>query len=150
MSCYIFTVNDVAYDSNLVIDAKTIFEKLIYAKIWLFRQRAPYVGKLDKNDRVLIYLCGKGRRYFIAEIEVMNKVKPLDHKFRLLAKDLGLGWMTMYCNIELIAKFDKTIPINPLIDNLSFIVNKNNYGLNLRLPVIKIPLNDYLIITQKC
>lgn len=149
MSEYIFAINDVPINSNQTILAETIIKKLIEKNIWIFKEGAPNVKKIKVGDRILIYECGPGRRFFYGEIEICSEVSPNTQESNSLAENLGLIWMTQYCKIKLIKVFKKPIFIKPLIEKLSFLTEKKNYGLHLRLGIVSIPENDYeLIINQ--
>lgn len=142
---YIFTVNNVQKNSE-IIQAEDIAERLISKGVWIFREGTPLLRYLNIGDKVLIYLCGHGRRYFHSVIEIKGNLTPFDKKNRTMAEELGIVWMTLYTEISIVKKFAEPIHIKPLIQLLHFILDKKNYGLNLRLPIIHIQEEDYMKI----
>ncbi|OAT84768.1 hypothetical protein [Desulfotomaculum copahuensis] len=150
MAYYIFTVNDIPVSDKVKMDAKVIADTLLAQKIWIFREGTPLLKRLESGDKALIYLCGRNRRCFVAEITFQDKVKPFSGISELegLAKKLGLVWMSFYIQLEATKVFGKPVNIKSLIPSLSFIIDKKNYGLNLRLPIISIPDKDYKLIAE--
>lgn len=151
MAKYLFTVNDVPLEPNKNISANEIVMQLLEHNLWLFAEKVPMLKRLKPEDKVLIYICGHGRRYFYCEIELKTPIKSYseDSEPFNLAENLGLVWMTQYCEIKTLKIFKKPIYIKPLIEKLSFLTEKKNYGLNLRLPIILIPENDYKLIIDQ-
>jgi hypothetical protein len=145
MSYYVLAVNDVDK-----VSAETIIDTLCVQKIWIFREGAPLLRNLKMRDNALIYVCGNNRRYFTAEITLLSEIKTFsgDSKVEKLAENLGLSWMSMYAEIEILNLFKTPVSIKPLIQSLSFIKDKKNYGLNLRLPIISIPEQDHELIVK--
>ena len=142
---YIFTINDMPISPNKSISAIEIADRLFECNTWVYNEKTPLLKKLLPKDRILIYVCGANRRYFLAEIELLGKPEsfPAESPLAKLAKELGLGWMKMYTSIRLIRRFEPPIPISNLIGSLEFIKDKKNYGLNLRLPIVNISLSDH-------
>lgn len=154
MGHYVFVVMDVPVSNNLTVKAEEVAEALISNKIWLFRDRGGNVLKLREGDKILIYIGGKNKRYFVCSFEISGGVKkfsannfePNNERIVNVAKKLGLVWMTYFTEIKSVIMFKEPIPLNPLIESLNFIRNKKYYGLNLRVSAISIPENDYKLI----
>lgn len=144
-------VNDVPIGPRESINAKDIVKTLFDKGLWPFKEGSPNLKKLKINDRLLIYICGHKRRYFYGELELTSKIKPLNENKEIeqIAKKLGLVWMSVFAEFKVITVFDPPIKMLPLIESLSFITEKKNYGLNLRLPIIAMSKDDYDIIRKQ-
>jgi hypothetical protein len=97
-------------------------------------QTAPRVAP---GDRCILYRSGKSRG-FIGEFEFV--AAPISESIRLTDVRpfaFRLPW-------KLVAtREDAPIGIEPLVKNLSFIKNKNNYGMTLRTPFRSIEKVDF-------
>ena len=146
---YIFTVNNISSKDSLML-AEDIVKGLLQQKVWFFSSITPLHSKLKKGDKVLVYLCGKNRRYFGAKLNIDGEIANISHNPELTKTkhSLGLDWFDLYIQLDNIKYFNNKIFIKPLIQELTFIKNKKNYGLNLRLPIINIPETDFRLISD--
>ena len=150
MAHYLLTVNDVPINNNATMKAEVIINSLFTHNTWIFREGAPLLKRLKIGDKAMIYVCGPNRRYFMAEIIFLDEVKSFSGNTKLakLVENLGLVWMSLSVEIEVTKLFRKPVDIRPLIPSLSFIVDKKNFGLNLRQSIISIPEHDYELIAK--
>lgn len=156
MSNFIFIVNDILGEENTKISATTIAKTLLTAGIWIYRDNSPNLKWIKDNDKILIYLCGPGRRHFVASVQVIEEAKlfrdksiVLDEAVYSIATQLGLRWMSLYTKVEVEKVFKEPVEIQPLVDRLQFIKDKKNYGLHLRLPIVKISDEDFNLILHE-
>ena len=78
-------------------------------------------------------------KYLALETEEhLNKI-DLDNKFKMLS---------YYLHLENIQIFKKPISIKELVNDLEFIKNKKNYGLDMLTGVVKISQNDFNYIIK--
>lgn len=146
MGYFILPVNNIPVSAEDNIDAITIIKRLFKEEIWPFREGSPNLTKLQINDILLIYVCGNGRRYFYGEAEIRSKYKPFNENITSITKELGVVWMSAFIDIKPLRTFEPPIKIQPLIASLNFIKDKKNYGLHLRLPIVRITEDDYKLI----
>ena len=118
------------------------------------RPRQPTIWFLFffKIENLLYISCaavpptpGKNSKSLVASASV-NKVEKLndvvgdpDNKFKMLS---------YYLHLENILIFKKPIGIKELVNNLEFIKNKKNYGLDMLTGVVKISQNDFNYIIK--
>lgn len=150
MNFFLFTANDMPIDSSLVISVELILHKLITNKIWLFSAHTPSKNRLKPGDKVLFYICGPNRRYFGGSATINSYITEvkIDSDIAEIRNELGLKWFDSFIYLTDISLFKNPVHIKELITSLEFIKNKRNYGLNLRLPIISIPEQDYRLITS--
>lgn len=145
---FIFVTNDISMLEDKKVSAIDIKNTLLAHCFWSFSETAPLRGKLKEGDRVLIYLAGKGRREFVAVATVANEAKELmkGSKEKEILSGLGIGYLKYMVQLKDIVSLSVSIKIAPLIDKLNFITEKKNYGLHLRLPIVRINSSDFELI----
>lgn len=119
--------------------AKTVLEK----GFWAFSDSAPVKGKLEVGDKMLFYVGGKNRHYFTAHGVVKSKVALANKEQEAILDNLGIGYFNKTIALEKVHWFTEPIELIPLKNELSFITDKKNYGLSLRLPVREISKEDF-------
>jgi predicted RNA-binding protein len=147
---WMFILNDLG-SSNTVILAQDIADYLLGKKDWQYTPVTPNISKINKDDRVLIYLAGKERRYFYAEFEIQEQVKPLN-----AVSTQGLEWeedfnsiFKLSSPIDKVEKFKQPIILDEALRNqLSFIGDKKNWGLYFRQEIRSLSEQDYQIIVD--
>lgn len=143
MKYYLFVAVDMNY-SKRVVSGMDIALTLLECRFWAFTKNAPVVKKLKKGDKILIYVGGRGRHWFIGECQIAETVSDtIGLRQKEILVELGLGFMSRIVKLNNIKIFHRAIEIIPIINDLSFIPDKKNYGLSLRLPVREIPSGDY-------
>lgn len=149
MSYYIFTVNDIVM-AEKKINAEEIVESLLKNKIWFFNSNTPLHSKLKYGDCIMVYVCGHGRRYFVCKFKIESNIKNIEENIKAinLRNEVNLSWFNLYIEINNIEIFKNKVEIKPIIEELSFIKNKNNYGLNLRLPIVRLQDQDFKLIKE--
>ncbi|HHY32799.1 MAG TPA: EVE domain-containing protein [Firmicutes bacterium] len=140
---FIFVANDVQISPEEVASAYDIADALLGRGFWAFTTQAPLRTKLVKGDEVLVYLAGPGRRYFVAAAQVAAESGKVSKEQRDILRGFGLSFMEHSIVLSNIRRLEPFIEIRPLIPNLDFIVNKENYGLHLRLPIVQIKREDF-------
>jgi len=139
---YIFFINNIELGEQVWI-AKDIMNFLLEKKLWAFSTNAPNLKYLSEGDRVVIYLAGKGNRFFNADFTIANKpneVKPEPNE---------PDWLTMFpirIDINNIRLWAEQLPISDVISQLEFIKDKKNYGLYFRQSTRVIEESDFSII----
>ena len=147
---FIFVANDISMIENRKISAINIKDTLLEHGFWSFSETAPLRAKLREGDRVLIYLAGPGRREFVAVATIENGAEELvkGSKEKGILSKLGIGFLKYKVQLKDVVSFPNGIKISHLIDKLNFIVDKKNYGLHLRLPIVRINSTDFELILK--
>lgn len=148
---FIFIANDISMIADKKISAIDIKDKLLKHGFWSFSETAPLRAKLREGDRVLIYLAGPGRREFVAVATIAKNAEELvsGSEEKKILSGLGIGFLKYKVQLKDVLNFPSAIKITYLIDKLNFIIDKKNYGLHLRLPIVRINSTDFeLILTN--
>ena len=142
---YIFVANDISMLEDRKTSAIDIKDTLLKHGFWSFSETAPLRAKLQEGDRVLFYLAGPGRREFVAVATIANTAEELERgsKEKKVLSELGIGFLKYKVQLKDVVNFPNGIKITHLIDKLNFIVDKKNYGLHLRLPIVRINSTDF-------
>ncbi len=133
---------------DITLSAIDIVKTLLDNEFWAFSSSAPVKEKLAVGDSILFYVGGKDRHFFVATGKVKTTVDTANEAQKAVLVRLGISFFNRTVSIEEIDWFHSPIELIPLKDKLSFIADKKNYGLSLRLPLREIPKEDYLMITS--
>lgn len=142
MFCYIFFINNNELGER-VWTAEEIMNFLLEKNKWAFSLNAPNLKYLNEGDRAVIYLAGKGRRYFWADLTIAStpyEVRPEPNE---------PDWLTMFpirIDIRDIKIWTERLPIGDVLAQLDFITDKKNYGLYFRQSNRIIEERDYSLI----
>ncbi|PWI55182.1 EVE domain-containing protein [Sulfoacidibacillus thermotolerans] len=128
---YMFVLNDIDF-GNVQLDAETIADTLLQKGMWLYTPTTPNIHRLHQGDKVLVYIAGRGRRFFYASFDVngdiqANKTEPGNETEEILYK-----YFKLYTPIVNIEKWEPPVQIAPIKDQISFITDKKNWGLHFR------------------
>lgn len=147
---YIFIANDISMLEDRKISAVDIKDTLLKQGFWSFTETAPLRAKLKEGDRVLIYLAGPGRREFVAVATIASTAEELENgsEEKKVLSRLGISFLKYKVQLKDIVNFSNAIKIKNLIDKLNFVVDKKNYGLHLRLPIVRINMTDFELILK--
>lgn len=145
---WIFILNDLNCGNKVVL-AQDIADYLLDNKVWQYTLMAPNISKINKGDWALIYLAGRGRRYFYSAFEIQEQPKPINAVSTLeeiweqdFNRIFKLG-----SSIDKLEIFNQPIILDKALRNkLSFIVDKKNWGLYFRLGIRSLSDQDYQII----
>jgi predicted RNA-binding protein len=146
---YIFIINNIEI-GNKIIKAEEILDTLLNKKIWLFNTFSPNFKKIKKDDKILVYIAGKNRRYFVGGFTITGEMvkheneSPTNHVEKML-----FNLFEYSINIEKIIMFTKPINILDIKERLHFIKDKKNYGLYFRLATKLIDQRDYEFIINQ-
>lgn len=146
---FIFVANDVPLSPGLTVGADEIASTLLRRDFWAFTEHVPLRAKLRELDEVLIYLAGASRRYFVASAQVAKASDAITGDERAVLEGLGLSFMRHRVLLRKVRRFEPYVEIKPLIAELCFIKDKKNYGLHLRLPIVRINQEDFERIVRK-
>ncbi len=137
-------INDLQV-GDAVLSAQDIVATLLKHEKWLFSRGTAKVRYLKAGDRVVVYAAGKGNRCFVGNftLKTMPIEEDNDHSTEL--KSL-LRYFPLSCQIKEASLWAKSLPIKDILDDLSFIGDKKNYGLYLRQGMRELSEGDYAVI----
>ena len=141
---YIFITNDAGWD--VMTPATQIVSALASKNYWLASDRTPYKKLYQRGDRVLFYVAGTKARYFKGCALISGPIAPATDQEKLAAEDLGLEGFEERIPLESVVLWEKTPLLKPLVEDLEFIKDKQNYGLHLRQAAAQISNSDYDLI----
>lgn len=142
---YIIFINNIKF-GEILCKAQEIMEYLLEKKIWAFSSNAANQKYLDKDDRAVVYLAGKGNRYFAADFTIASK----SYEVKLDSNEQD--WLAMFpirIEIDNINIWAERLPIEDVIAQLNFIKDKKNYGLYFRQATKVIDEKDFSLIRSK-
>ena len=138
-----FIANDVPLSPSETMSAATIGERLIAAGFWAFTESSKVWRRICVGDNILIYLAGPRNRRFIASAIADSVAQEVTKDEAAVLKDLGLVFLSRAVRLRNIRQFQSPVAIRPLVSHLDFITEKKNYGLHLRLPVVRMSEKDF-------
>jgi len=104
---------------------------------WRIGKRTANRGQLAKDDKVLLYQAGEEGKKFVGTATLFSNLQ--------ISSEEISDWVAIG-NIEF---WKKIIPIATLLCQLSFIKNKNKWGLYFKGGIIKISEEDYNTVISK-
>lgn len=145
---YLCIINDLQIGNN-IINALEISKDLFNNSMWLFTKNAPFMKKINKNDKFILYLAGSNRKFFNSSFIIDGQIKKISNSnlHNNFNKNI-LKFFHYYVPIREINKFKNNVSILDIKNNLDFIKDKTNYGLFLRQSVKKINEKDFNYILK--
>jgi len=126
MSFWIFTVTG----------DKQELEKRLREKKWPIFQRTRHRQELKKDDQVIVYHGGyHGSKSFVGTFRISSGPSPTGHEQYSLDFSKAILWKT-------------PVGIYDILDNLGFVVRKDNWGIYFQGGVSRIPERDYNLILE--
>jgi hypothetical protein len=141
----IITINDLQVGDKLY-QSQCIMDYLLKKDLWAFSPGAPCLKRLQVEDKILIYLAGKGRRCFAATFTISKA------PFQLSLTNKEPEWLSYFPTAVQIGDkylWNRWLPIDEIINDIDFIKDKRNYGLYFRQSIKVITEKDFLIIKEK-
>ncbi|HHU31924.1 MAG: EVE domain-containing protein [Zhaonellaceae bacterium] len=145
---YLFIINDLSLGDRF-FSGKEIADQLLANNHWVFTPTTPNIKKLNPKDKVIVYIAGKGNRYFYANFEITGEVKEHALKPSGELEEVLYNIFPLSCQIKVLKIWDKPIDIASVKEDLKFITDKKNYGLFFRQSTKLIGEDDYNLIVNK-
>lgn len=146
MAKYLFIIGEITF-TKPVLQPNMIIQALKKNGVWAFSEGAANLRRLEKGDEAIIYITGKGYRYFAGHIELQSNPLRIDNLHNISNDSFLFDYYPMLLEAK-ITIWDKPVYIKDVIQYLSFIVDKTNYGLYLRQSTKLIPEEDFHRILQ--
>jgi hypothetical protein len=138
---YVFIANFVEWEPHT--RSPEIITTLVGNGVWLASPNTPYRRDYKKGDRALFYAAGPGARCFLADAVIAGPLSENTPKEAALARKLGLEGIDERIPLEAQRLWQRGVPLPPLVEELAWIKDKKNYGLNLRQAAARVPSEDF-------
>jgi len=127
-----------------LVSPKKIWAVLSDRKTWYLTPSAPYRNRFAVGDRIVFYLGGPiGGRAFVGHGLCGDAIQSLNESDEEFLEELGLPFFGWRLPLSEVTPWGQSVPIKELIPELTFIKDKKNYGLHLRLGIVSISTDDY-------
>lgn len=148
MDHYILVSNTLGFGSRAV-KPQAIIEELIPKRLWLLPPTAPFLKAYAAGDRFLIYAGGECN--FYAAAEGAGPVEAFDPDSERVSENLSgiLGFFGRLLRFRRVVRFREPAPIRPLLDRLSFIKERRNWGVHFRQSAIRISEKDFQLVVRR-
>ncbi|NLJ80659.1 MAG: hypothetical protein GX335_06525 [Firmicutes bacterium] len=143
---FMVIINNIEFE-NEVLTAPKIAYSLLDQGIWLFSSHTAKVKTLEAGDKIVIYAAGRGNRFFLGSFALKTKPEPSECGPAGLERLVKL--FALRSEIKEISRWAEPKPMADLLENLSFIKDKRNYGLYLRQGLRVLSEEDYQVIVNE-
>lgn len=143
---WIFTVTNLTLGQQSW-SAAEIFQNRTDVKLWGISESNPSFRQLCKGDKVVFYVTS-GTSRLIAGKAILNSEPHTitsEDKKKLIPFDPSYTHVVELNEIQL---FEQSVPIDRYIPDLSFVENKEKWGVYLQGGITKIPDIDYELLTS--
>jgi predicted RNA-binding protein len=141
---WLFTVKDLELDQKSW-NASEIFQNRIIAKCWGVNDKNPHFRQLNKADKVIFYLTSEMAHIIIGKAVLSSN--PIfissEDKKKLVPFDPNY---THIVELDAIEVFEPPRDLDLFIEDLSFIVNKEKWGIYFLGGIVKLSDNDYELL----
>ena len=126
-------------------EAKDIFDERIKKNLWPIYHRTMQFRKVKENTEVIFYLAGTGKssQNFIAKATVDKIIDPKERK------NSSSGKVKFFATFKNYKKFKSQINVRENLDDLTFIINKDKYGLSFQGGVTEMDETSYNYLINK-
>ena len=129
-----------------VYPGKIIADTLLKIQHWVFTYSTANIKKIKPGDKVIIYIAGKGNRYFYANFEILDEITEHSLSPSGEFEETLFNIFTLSCRIKVLNIWKESIKIADIKQELNFITDKKNYGLFFRQSTKIIGEDDYNFI----
>lgn len=133
---YILLSFSGSQNGNGTVSADTIYKNLMDQRIWFISRKPKY---LVPGAVVLFYQSAMGVRGNATVAQVYDNSRA---DFEAL-ENLGLYQLRFKLALSGIQKFEKPIPLGPMVHDLEFVANKKYWGHSVRGTPRQIPAVDF-------
>ena len=129
-------------------NAMDIFGERINTNMWPIYDKTPQIINLKEDKKVIFYIAGNttNSQHFIASATID---KIIENAESIIDPNQSLRLVKFYINFKDFLKFDKNVSVRENMDDLTFIKNKEKYGLYFQGGICKIDQTSYNYIINK-
>lgn len=146
-ACYLFIANSIDWEP--FTSGGQITETLAKHEAWLASPVTPYQKVYTEGDRVLFYVAGPKARHVVGDAVIAGPVSPMTEEDQQVANDLKLEGFEQRIPLRDVRYWNEPLALKPLVAQLTFIKDKQNWGLHLRQAATRIPYNDYIFLLKQ-
>jgi hypothetical protein len=148
VSHYILVSNTLGFGDRAV-KPPAIIDELLPKRLWLLPHAASFQKVYAAGDRFLIYAGGEGN--FHAAAECAGPVEMFVPGSERISPELpGLdGFFGRVLRLQRVVRFREPVPIRPLLDQLTFIKERRNWGVHFRRSAIRISERDFQLVVRR-
>ena len=134
--------------SDGVKDAMDIFDERIKSNLWPIYNKTQQIINLKEGKKIIFYIAGntKNSQHFIASATID---KIIENSESIIDPNQSLRMVKFYIKFKNFFKFNKNVSVRENIDDLTFIKNKEKYGLYFQGGICKIDKISYSYILNK-
>lgn len=146
---YIVLATKIQFPGRVIVPSE-IWKTLSERETWYFTPAAPHRHRIETGDRFLFYLGSKqGGGQFVGHGLASSGVEPLTTADKVFLDSWGIRIFSSRLSFEFVRPLQSGVSIKPLVEDLEFIKDKRNYGLHLRLGVIKVNEKDFNFVLSQ-
>lgn len=112
-------------------------EKIRYSGKWAIGRSTVHRNHLSQGDKVLFYQAGRDGMKFVGTGQLLS------------ALQLDTGEIFDHVAVGDLDLWDNPVPVEELLDNLSFVRNKQRWGFYFKGGVIRLAKSDYDCVVQE-
>lgn len=146
MAKYLFIIGEITFIKP-ALKPEEIISILKKNGVWAFSAGAANLKKITKGDEAIIYMTGKEYKCFAGHVILKSGPMITDNILNIDNESKLFDYYPVLLKAE-ITLWDNPVYIRDIIQNLSFVVDKTNYGLYLRQSTKLIPEEDFQKIVQ--
>lgn len=120
----------------VIRDTDEEFASRVKSKTWPVYTYTANRRRIQKGDKVAFYKAGDGNKAVLGTAETSSAIEPVD------------GKMDFAVSLTGIRVWKKPIPMKPLVVELDFVGNKEQWGRYMQGGVIRISEKDYNTIAS--
>lgn len=140
---YMVIINNMQM-GNVSLEAMDIVVTLFDAATWLFSPRTAKVQSLVPGDKFVVYMAGQQNKCFVGTFTL--ETAPTEFNSNPEGLENLLKYFSLSSKIKDVSLWPTPVPIRSILVDLTFIVDKKNYGLYLRQGIRQLSEADFDII----
>lgn len=146
MKYWVFVVTN-RKDNGKLLTGREILETRFRDEFWGLGERTPNRKKLDAGDKVVFYE-GIPTKSFVASATLKaNSFQLSEDERKRFSHDSGFFTTEYGVYLENIRQFENPIPVEQVVDSLSFIENKEYWGSYFQGGTRELSEKDFITIT---
>jgi len=114
-----------------------MMEKIKQSGKWAIGKNTSFRRSLSKGDSILFYQAGEEGKKFVGSGSLLSGLQSNEDS---ISNYVAIG------NIDF---WEKPVPVTDVLNNLSFVKDKNRWGFYFKGGIVRLPQNDYEYVLQK-
>ena len=148
MSYWIFIVKDHEYQGRR-IPAMEVLRNRVENKFWSLNKRTGNIGKINKGDSVIFYVASKDIKGFAGTAIIASPPHPITPEQKFHTFGFPSERFDYSIELENPVLWENVKEVEPFIESLSFIKNKQKWRSAFRGSIKRITEEDYRMIVKE-